>query len=213
MLAPRADDTEPRVKGLAFRSALEAIRTLRSDEGLAATLNELPAAVADPLRFGAVVASGWFPLASYSALLSAAQRAARFDIARAVGRTAFRANLEGTYHAMTFPLHPQAIVTRTPRTWGLHFDRGRLVVVEARAGMAQFLIEQGAGFDAVVWESIVGAVEGTLEACGARHLRMHVAAGGEDGDVSIEIQARWATSNSSRKRRQGSAVHGTGGRA
>jgi hypothetical protein len=184
---------EPHVKGVAFRSTLNALRGVRGSDAVAATLDQLEAPFAESLRLGGLSASAWYPLASYRALLAAARRATRSgpELLRALGREASLTDFRGVYRVVAFVLSPQRLIAQAPRAWALYFDSGAIEIVEAREGMARARYTNCAGFDRNVWERAIGGSLGLLEVCGAQHVRLRVVSGGGDGDDSLDLEARW----------------------
>lgn len=184
---------EPQVKGIAFRSTLDGLRSLRGPAAVAATLDRLGGPFAESLRFGGVGLSAWYPLALYRALLTAARGATHSgpELLRAVGREASLADFRGVYRIIAFVLSPQRLIAQAPRAWALYFDAGTLEIVEAREGMARARYTKCAGFDRNVWERAIGGSLGLLEVCGAQHVRLRVVSGGGDGDDSLDLEARW----------------------
>src|SRR5579872_40853 len=151
---PRDVSAEPRVKGLAFRSTIEALRSLRGDASVAATFDELAGPFGELVRFGGLSASAWYPLAAYRDLMAAIRRATHSgpELLRAIGRQASLADFRGVYRFVAFVLSPQRLITKAPRAWSLYFDSGRLEVSEAREGMASARYLGCDGFDRNIWE-------------------------------------------------------------
>ena len=62
-----------------------------------------------------------------------------------------------------------------------------------RDGMAAVEFVGWSGFDQNVWQDIIGSVEGGLEAAGAQSIRIHITAGGRDGDDDLQLEVRWTS--------------------
>jgi hypothetical protein len=54
--------SEPRVKGVSFRSVLQALEALRGSEVVKNCTSQLPADLAEAFQYGTILASGWYPI-------------------------------------------------------------------------------------------------------------------------------------------------------
>lgn len=190
MLAAR---TETTLKGVNYRSFMKAFETLRGKESVDAMLADLPDELGDGLRYGRLVASGWYPVAWYRQMHASAQRVtgAGPELARAIGRQSRIEDFRGVYRLLAFVLSPEVLVAKGAMIYRLYDSMGLVDIQEARAGMLRVRYHQCVGYDANIWESSLGGTVGILESCGAVALRVQIVEGGRDGDDAMIFEARW----------------------
>jgi len=184
----------PRVKGISFRSVLHALEALRGPEAVPACMKVMPPDLSDAYRYGTILASSWYPIDWYRALLGAVNTSAnqgdRFVVA--IGRQCMREDMSGLYRAAFKLLSPQAVIRMTPRIFSNYYDTGKCTVVEAKVGYAHANWAGCTGFDRNMWNEIFGATEMVMELAGAKHIRSRVLAGGSDGDDTADFAGHWA---------------------
>jgi hypothetical protein len=185
--------TQPRTKGLQFRSFLFALKRLRGEEACAATIDLLPSELGDALRYKTLVTGGWYPLEWYAQLHVASQRATRegFDLARAIAREAVQEDFRGVYRLITLALSPQSIFKLAPKIVGLYYDTGKCVIDEAERGFCRGHFDGFVGFDRNLWEDTIGGITGVMELAGAKNMVPRVLGGGKDGDADMSVEVRW----------------------
>lgn len=179
------------MKGLAFRSAMRAVATLRGEDAVVEARGHMPAEVADALRLGTIVATGWYPIAWYREMFGGIVRATSADLPRQVGAEAIRADLASVHKALLRLLSPQTVYSLSNRMFTNYYDTGTVTTLETRPGFLHGRASGCAGWDRNMWQELVGATERILEIAGARHVRIRVVRGGGDGDELCEIEARW----------------------
>lgn len=153
----------------------------------------MPRDAGDALRYGAVVASGWYPLEWYTALHAAARAAgAPPSFAREVGRvTTHRDLTTGVLKLVTRALTPAIMVSIGSRTFNRYYEVGHLEVTSPAAGRARLAWTGCVGFDRNLWEDVLGGCLGALEAAGAQDAHVAWTSGGSDGQDHATATARW----------------------
>jgi hypothetical protein len=185
--------TEPRAKGVNFRTFIKMLRKLRSDRVAESTLDLAPAELARSFRAGLVFSGNWYPLSWYADLHRAAQQAAGAgpELARTIGLEAVRDDLSGIYRIFLLVVSPEFVLGKAPLLFNTYYDTGTMTVTDAARGHARAQWRGCAGFDQNLWLDVEGSCQAGLEAAGARDVAFTVLAGGGDGDATMELEARW----------------------
>lgn len=183
-----------RTKGLALRALDRAFRSLRGDAAHERAHELLPADIADAFRYGTILPSSWYPIDWYADLLAAfvAATGEGTELCRRVGRVAARDEMLGLYQKLILGLlSPQLMFSMTQRFFSAFFDTGTVEVLEARRGYARARYSGCLGWEPNMWFEMLGACEAFLELSGARHVRVHIVAGGKPGDDHCELEGHW----------------------
>ena len=185
-----------RAKGIAFWSFLTSLERLRGTDDRQATLAELPREIAQALRIGEVVATGWYPIDWYRELHAAMNRACRqegFDLSQRIGRDSALADFRGIYRLLLRVVSSEMLVSQAPRLFRLYFQGGDVAMAETGKGLGVVEFNGWDGFDRAMWSDVTGGIEGVLLARRAIHVRHRVLrGGGEEGHFKIEY--RWSMS-------------------
>jgi hypothetical protein len=176
-----------------YRSFMKAFETLRGKEAVEAMIVDLPEELADGLRYGRLVASGWYPVAWYRLMHASAQRVTKSgpELARAIGRQSRIDDFRSVYRLLSFVMSAEAVVAKGAMLYRLYDSMGLVDIQEARTGMLRVRFHNCIGYDANVWESSLGGTIGILESCGAEALRVQIVDRGRDGDDEMTFDARW----------------------
>jgi hypothetical protein len=178
------------VKGNSFRGFIAALRRLHGEATVDKVIALLPADLGRRLQRDNIVTGHWYPLAELSLVQQAIMRAVGrgTDIIREIAHESTLEDFRGLYQVLTFILTPQFIIKRTPGIWKRYYDGG-VVEVSARDGSGQATFSACTGFDAAMWQGVIGGTSGVLEACGAKSLAIDIVDGGV-GD-HLTIKASW----------------------
>lgn len=184
---------DPQIKGLAFRSTLDALEALRGEAAVASVLERAPADVAERIRIGEIVPTAWYPVPWYAALLAAIGDEPDGDaLLREIGRVSARADFTRVHRVLLRMLSPATIMKVVGRVYGRYFTRGRIVVVDAANGYLRVRWTDCQGFNRPMWLDAFGAATMLLELAGVRDLDVRLLAGGQDRDTTMEVEARYA---------------------
>jgi hypothetical protein len=183
---------EARAKGINFRSFLTVLARVRGEGALERTKALLPEDIRSALDLGAVVASGWYPIAWYRTLHAAMNTACRepsTELSRTIGREASVEEFSGVYRFLLKVITPETLVSQAPRVFRMYFVGGEVRLTESTVGHGVLEFQHWKGFDRCVWADITGGVEGVLVARGASNVRSRVLAGGVADSLTVEY--RW----------------------
>lgn len=182
----------PRIKGLAFRSTLSALEALRGADAVARALDRMPPELATKVRHGEVVPSAWVPVAWYAALLDAIRGEPEGDaLLREIGRVSAQADMTGIHRALYRMLGPTTIMKVVGRVYGRYFTRGSVRVVSSATGYLRVRWVDCQGFNRAMWLDAYGAATMILELAGVHDLSLRLLAGGQEGDTTMEVEARY----------------------
>jgi len=185
--------SEPHVKGVSFRSVLQALEALRGSEVVKNCTAQLPADLAEAFQYGTILATGWYPIQWYRALLDCARKAAGAgeQFLYQIGRQCMLQDTTGVYRAVFNLLSPQTTIRVTPRLFNNYYDTGTCSITDAKSGYARVHWTNCEQFDRNMWCEIFGGAEQLLELSGAKHVRTRILAGGGDGDAMAELAGHW----------------------
>jgi hypothetical protein len=171
-----------RVKGINFIAFLSAVE--KTYGGHARTRIERDAAgdFGNALRFGGIVAGGWYPIRWYREMWRLiGEQLGMDDVgARRLSQKATGIGVSVVYRALAKVSSPGLLIEAGARIFGHYFDRGRLEVKENAPGRIVVEWTECLGFDAYVWNHVAGGVQYFLEAAGATLIGFTVQGGGKD---------------------------------
>jgi hypothetical protein len=183
----------PNVKGLAFRSVMRSLEHLRGQETTNAVIDSLPRELREGLRYGTIIASGWYPIDWYRTVLASIVTTTGDGerVVKAIGRESTRLDLTGVYKLVYKLLSPETLLTLTSRMFSNYYDTGKLEAQDARKGHVRMCWSGCKGFDRNMWIELMGSSEMMLKLAGATNIRLHAIAGGGPEDDHFELQGLW----------------------
>lgn len=189
----KATTEKVRGKGMNFRTAMQMIERMKGKAVLDATIQGMPTEPRDAIRYGRIVAGGWYPVSWYAALHRSAQLVCRAgpELSRAVGHDATTEDFKGIYRYVLSMLSPEFIFSQCPRLLQMYWEGGSAEKVDLRKGMGSMRFKGWQGFDRNIWEDIMGSTEALLEMCGSHAIRRRVIAGGDDTSGELWVEFRW----------------------
>lgn len=185
--------SEPRVKGVAFRSVYVSLGKLRGEEAQRAALE----AVSEELRHGftyrSIVPGGWYPIALYRELFRGirASSGESKELVYEIGRQCTRDDMSGIYSVIAKLISPQTLWSLTQRVFSSYYSVGNVRMKETRTGYAHAVWSNCQGFDENMWTEVLGSCVQLLEIARAKDIRIRVLSGGRDGQDSMEAAAHW----------------------
>jgi hypothetical protein len=186
--------TEPRVKGVAFRTIDLCFSELRGaairDQAHALMQPEVASAYSD----GLLLAASWYPISWYRETFRAFRTATGEspELARTIGKRAVIHDMKGVHKQLLAKfLSPQMLLEMGQRVFKTYYDTGQLHVLESRKGFAKIRLTGCVGWDTNMWFEMSGSCEAQLELAGAHHVRMRTLSGGGELDTAAEFEARW----------------------
>jgi hypothetical protein len=181
------------MKGLSLRNYLAVLGALRGEDVAARVLAAVSPQLREALASRKIVASGWYPV-SWKCELHAAGRLVTGEsrLAWTMGSEMTRRDLTGIYRAFLHVVSPHHVLSMGSRFFATYFRGASMHVVEKRPGFTRVGFRDCHGFDRNLWLDVLGGCEATLEAAGAKFVRMHIEIGGRDGDVVTIATASWS---------------------
>lgn len=188
---PPQPPIQAKVKGVAFRSVVAALRELRGDELVEQMLSAAPQRQADLLRYS-LVQTGWYPIEDYRALWQLILQHAGEDYAlvRAIGAAAIRRDVTGVYRLLFKVLSEETVIRLSSKLFSTYYDVGSLTPSDIRRGHARASYRGCAGWDKAMWEEVAGAGEELIRLAGGREPRAEIVRGGGD-HTYCEIVTTW----------------------
>jgi hypothetical protein len=194
-LSPRsACAPEVQAKGQSFRAFLPAVARICGPKMVPTVLDALvDEDVRDAMRYGRIVATGWYPVAWYRALHAAAQLATHggSDLARRIGHDAMNEDLGSLHRFVASMLAPQTLFRIGNRIFSTYWRGGDVKTVEYSSCHARAEFTGCRGFDRYLWATIAGSCVAILEAAQAKDVHVRVLEGGRDGDPRMVLEGRW----------------------
>jgi hypothetical protein len=184
---------ETEMKGLSLRNYVGVLRELRGDAVAEAVLAALRPELRAALTSGQIVPSGWYPVGWKRELHAAGKQVtAEPRLAWVMGSEMTRRDLKGIYRSFLRVVSPRYVMSVGSRFFANYFRGASMRVHETRRGFTRVSFAGCHGFDRNLWLDVVGGCEATLEAAGGQYVRMHIEAGGRDGDHAAQVSAWWS---------------------
>lgn len=185
--------SELRTKGVSLKSFLATLERLHGRAAVEKTISSLTNEPRDAISYGKVVAGGWYPIGWFKELHAAAQRAvgAGPELSRRIGYEGTRADFRGVYKFVASMFSPETLIKQSARVWKTYWDGGEFMIEEAGPGRVRARCARCFGFDANLWQNVIGGVQSALEIAGARDVELRVVSGGATGDTAMELEAEW----------------------
>lgn len=182
-----------RVKGVAFRSVLSSLRTLRGRAVEANVLARLGDDLSNAVKYGGLVVGGWYPIAWYQDLLHVirASTGEGSELVFEVGQQCSRDDLSGIYRYLVKLLAPETVFSWSQRLFSNYYSMGSVEVVASGKGHTRARWQNCTGFDENMWTEILGSSSEILAIAGARDVDIRRIAGGKNGCDWMEAEARW----------------------
>ena len=188
---------ESEIKGQSLKNYLITLRAIRGDEVAARMLALLSRELRDGLVNQTILTGGWYPVAFKRELHEAGAKVTgepRF--ARTMSYEMTQRDLSGLYRTFVKIATPRYVLSIASRIFSTYFRPGEMRVVERRDGYVKVELTQCFGFDANLWDDVMGGCEATLVAAGARSCRVRVLSGGKDGDDFAVATGWWSEDGS-----------------
>lgn len=188
-----ATSQESQTKGSNFLGLLKAVVKFHGPLARADVLRAASGDLGAALREETLLAMSWYPARWYSDLHSAIDRAlvGGPDFARTLGRTATLDDFNKLHRLVVSMLKPEAIFGQAHRLMGLYFKGGKIEMVEISPGRARMRFSGWPDFNRLVWEDLLGSIEGLLDVCGAKEPFCRPLQALERPEV-LDVVARWS---------------------
>jgi len=181
------------VKGSAFASRIRWVQLNQGESGLERLQAAVSPGLAELLSDGAVM-SRWYPFEQFVDLIEAIDRTfGRGDLGlvRPLGRHGADANLTTIYRLFFKVGTVKWIMARAARLWGMHYDSGRLLVVQSPGKEVEMRIEDFATPHRVHCWSVQGWAERSVELSGGIDVTLDELSCRASGDSTCRFRIRW----------------------
>jgi hypothetical protein len=150
-----------RVKGLAFRTAMNVFASQVPPGDVQRALERMPVQVGERLRASGTVASTWYPIEDYAGMWDGFMHVAmgKRDFPRVIGRLCVEHDLKLVHKLVLRAMSVSTVAKLATRVFSGYYDTGESAaeLVEARQFHVSF---RGCkGFTTPMWSEIRGAVE------------------------------------------------------
>ncbi len=185
--------SEPRVKGVAFRSVMAAVDAICPAGTRERALGQMDRELGEALRYGTILPSGWYPISSYKTMWSAILAASGGgpELVRKIAHECMRIDTAGVYRFVMRMLSPETVFAASSRFFSGYYDTGSLEVVERRRGRARAEWRGCVGFDRTMWMEVMASGEALVEMAGGKDVRHRIVLGGRDGDTDTVSELFW----------------------
>ncbi len=180
-----------RIKGQSFVGFHQTIRALKGPTAMDVVVPDLPPELASAYKNGGILPMGWYPIAWYAGLHTAARKAHGVGISRAVGKEAAKHDVNTLYRFILRFFSPETLLKQSGRVFGLFCEGGSCEVEASKKGFARIRYANCAGANRGVWDNVLGGTETLVEVCGGRSVLAKVAARGGDGDDEMTAEVTW----------------------
>ncbi|HEY5958298.1 MAG TPA: hypothetical protein VIV60_17155 [Polyangiaceae bacterium] len=187
-----ADSREVRVKGINFTAGLEAIQRIYGAAARTCIEKETSGNVGNALRFGGIVAGGWYSAAWYREFWSSVKTNLGADemAARNIGKYATEVSVNVAYRALARITSPSQLLAMSARAFGYYFERCSLSVSQPDSNRLTARWRDCNGFNGMVWHVVEGGCIYFIEATGAKDVTFSVISGGDDAN-HLMATATW----------------------
>lgn len=182
------------VKGVAFRSVMNSTAALRGEVARDKCYAAMDREVADKLKYGQVIPSGWYPIGWYKAMWAGvlAGTGGGPELVRQVGFECMRLDTGGVYRLVMRLLSPETVFAASSRFYSSYYDTGALTITERSPGFARASWKGCIGFNRTMWIEVIASGEALVELAGGKAVRHRIVEGGRDGDPDTVSELRWS---------------------
>jgi len=183
----------PSVKGLAFRTVLTLVERARGPEGVEGSLAAMPEEVGRALRYGEIIAAGWYPVDWYRAMWSGIRSATGGGDAfvRQLGRDAIDHDFGSVYRVLMRMLTPKTLLSIGMRHFHHIYDTGEVQLTDPTSKSVRLRFDGCVGFDHAMWIEVLGSCERLAELAGGKDAQATIVSGGGDHDDACVAAAVW----------------------
>jgi hypothetical protein len=169
-----------RVKGINFIMFLDAVARIYGVEAKQRLEKEASGELGDALKFGGIVAGGWYNIGLYRSLWRLFGEQLNLDDAgvRLLSQKATALGVNIVYRTLARLTTPTLLISAGKHIFRNYFENGQLDVLESKTGELVIEFSQCYGFDDKIWNHVIGGCLYFLEAAGAKGVGFRVLAGG-----------------------------------
>ena len=186
--------SEPKVKGVAFRTVAICFRELKGDDAFEQARDVMMPELADAFRYGTLLAASWYPIGWYRELFRSLRESSSsgIELPHSIGMLAAQHDMAGVHKRIVAKLlSPQALFNASQRVFNTYYDTGKAQTLEHSKGYVRARFSGCIGWDANMWAELLGSCQSLLEIAGARDVGAQIVSGGGDSDTMSEFEAHW----------------------
>jgi hypothetical protein len=186
---------EARIKGLALLDIIESLKNFKGSGTVEKLFAELPTDLRDKLQYKSIVRSGWYPIDSFRQLLAAIKKVTggkRETLRELANLTIKNALTKGVYKLIRLVLSRKAILKRAPSFFNSYIDGSTMTITEVTTTHGRVQCKNCKGFNADLWETLIGSVCGVIEVHEGRINAVKIHAGGGDNDDTIDFEVAFS---------------------
>ena len=174
-----------------FRTVLRLTEEKLGAAGMERAIHIMPGDLAEAVRYGRIMPSGWYSVRWFRALLGAVGGASGLpgQFVRNLGREGLRLEYNTVYRALMRLLSAQSLLATGMAHFGQVYSVGKVDPLDFRKNYARVYIYECTDFDRHVWEYLVGACMGMVELAGGTSVHARILRGGDGEDC--EAEATW----------------------
>ncbi len=130
----------------------------------------------EAVRTGALVSSGWYPVAWHDATLAAVEAALpnERDVIRRLTYDSVRHDFQTIFKIVSLVASPAFALSTSAKVMARYYDGGRVGIPEAREGFVRFLFDDYHGFTRRLWEDVHGGLESIVDLMGVERLPFEI---------------------------------------
>lgn len=168
-----------RSKGTNIRGVLSSLKRAYGDVLHAEVLRSIEGELGEALRHGAIVSSGWYPIAWHDETLAAIEAALPFEQnpIRKLTYDSVKRDFQTIFRVVSLVASPTFALPTATKVMARYYDGGRLSIPEARDGRVRFVFEDYFGFTRRLWDDVHGGLEGVVDLMGVERLPFEVSGG------------------------------------
>lgn len=180
-------------KGSNFIGLLNTVERMHDVQARLHVLSQLPPHIQSALKHGQVLAIGWYPVEWYAELHAAIDLVTGGgpEFARTLGSAATLADFGGMHRLVASMLSTETVFGQAHRLMSLYWRGGTVERVSVTKGRAQLKFDNWAGFSRLVWEDVLGSVEGILTFCGAKDIHAR-STPLRQNITAVQLELRWS---------------------
>lgn len=183
---------EIETRGTTFLSVQGALADLKGQVFVDRVIDAMPKDGKEALRYGSVIATGWYPIRWYRELFTAAvELSGDVWFPRAIGRASIRREIRGVHRLIFRVVTVEMLQKQGARFFQSYFrpTECTLELAAARHGITRYA--GCVGFDRNLWLEQLGCIEELLVQARVELPRVRILNGGGDGDAHCEVETRW----------------------
>lgn len=183
---------EIEVKGTVFDAVLFAAESSKGADFVRRVRDAIPGEAGEALRFGGVVASGWYPVAWYRQMYGAIVAIGGSDrLAVELGHVSTARDITTIHRVLFRVLSVELLLKQSGKVLAQYFRGARITVTSSAPRSVRLAYSDFHGFDRILWLDLLGSAEEMLLQTGAKAVWSRYVEGGTDASPNAVLEAGW----------------------